>query len=342
MPTYIPVGNHEVDSQSPIGETARALDAARQALTDGSVTFTSPEDTESLRVLSRAMDGLELLAGAEELSVEGLSIINPGINVRVRQQEVNAVLREIRVAAEAVQKEPSAAIRRIRDHTPALDHATDLFMDSIAFDLSGPDRVRRLQALQDRISARRFLEEAESARDRAVDASQTARRAAGVTGEVTLAEHYKTYATQETKRADQLSIIAVAIVLVIAALAVVLVSDITSPTVSEVLAKASVTLPLAALAAYLARESSRHRMNSRWAQEFTLQLLTFDAFTEPLSDDTREELRRALGQRLFTSGGPMLPGVEENHPSAIAESAGLLDSIARLLRREAEPQEPHK
>ena len=148
------------------------------------------------------------------------------------------------------------------------------------------DRVSpTVDLFAERLRARQLVSETEGARDQA-------RQAAGATGESALAAHFGGYAENERRTAN-LPTFSVAVLLTITALAAVLLFRSTPKDVSttEELAKLSLTVPLAALAAYLAREASHHRAVAQWAAELEVQLLTVDAYTTPLSSELRDRIR---------------------------------------------------
>jgi hypothetical protein len=185
------------------------------------------------------------------------------------------------------------------------------------------------------LEARRLTHETRGARDEAVRVLDVTRRAAGVTGETSLAVHFGNYAASERKTANLLRLGTVAVLLGVTVLAAVLLfRKGANPTTTEDIAKLSLTIPLAALATYLGREASRHRRVSQWAGELEVQLLTVDAFTETLSGSLREQIRSDLGRRVFTTQvGVANEG--EVAPSTIADAAGLIEKVADLVKNSA-------
>ncbi len=185
----------------------------------------------------------------------------------------------------------------------------------------------------DRIEARRLVGETEAARDAAVDALRTTRRVAGITGETKLAQHFGDYASRERRSANRLRAACIATLFAVALGAGALIySAGGSLTTAEEIARLSLTIPVVALAAYLGREASRHRLAAQWASELEVQLLTVDAYTEALSDDLREQIRAELGRRVFSSGQVVAPS---NSPSAVSDTAAVIERAADLVRSAA-------
>jgi hypothetical protein len=96
------------------------------------------------------------------------------------------------------------------------------------------------------------------------------------------------------------------------------------------LARLSITVPLAALATYLGRESSRHRDRGERAQDLGLHLRHLRTFSKPLGTDDGRRYRFELGQRAWPPQDP---------PQAADPVAGVAEELARLtevLRLRAE------
>lgn len=199
------------------------------------------------------------------------------------------------------------------------------------------ETMRVLDRAAETIAARRLVAEARDARDEVKRVLRETRRAAGVVGETRLAAHFAAYARRERRSADLLRVSSIAAALLITAVAGVLLLDgkTDSLTTSQQLAHLAVALPLAALAAYFGRESGRHRTSSKWADELEIQLLTFDAFCEPLDDDAKTRLRSEFGRRVFLSNGPGASASEEIGPSTTTAAADLLEQAIAMARRSA-------
>jgi hypothetical protein len=76
-------------------------------------------------------------------------------------------------------------------------------------------------------------------------------------------------------------------------------------------AKWAISVPFAALAAYAARESSKHREQARINRQIELQLASLDAYLVTLPDERQNEIRSKLADRFF---GELRPGEEHAAP----------------------------
>jgi hypothetical protein len=76
-----------------------------------------------------------------------------------------------------------------------------------------------------------------------------------------------------------------------------------------------VALPLLALAAYCARESSRYRENSRWSGRLAVQLKSISAYCDRLDDDDRRKLLTSFG--LYVFGPHFTDRAKDNQLNAI-------------------------
>jgi cell division septum initiation protein DivIVA len=169
-------------------------------------------------------------------------------------------------------------------------------------------------------------------------AADAVREVAGETSDTVLGEAFDTYARSERRAAEILraAAIFVALAVVVGAAFVVLEGDFENLTVAEELGRVALTIPLAALAAYLARESSRHRRVARWARSIHVQLKTIDAYCESIDDSSlRASLRHEFGRRIFLSGeGPVDgdPDRSPDAPSVVGETGNLIQQITELAR----------
>lgn len=122
-------------------------------------------------------------------------------------------------------------------------------------------------------------------------------------GEAPLASPFGGYAMRERKAANRLRALSVVVLLAIAVIGAIVLLQSTSKNSAIPIAflKLLLAAPLAVLATYLARESSSHRDDARWAAEVELQLLTVDRYTAPLTAGLRNELRAELGHRVFSA-----------------------------------------
>lgn len=251
--------------------------------------------------------------------------------------EIEQLIRALGATASVIgkQRRASKAIRAtLDDAARRLEEALRRWIGSRKARL-GPRQLgylNVLSAFEERLETRRLVDEVHDARDEAVRVLSDTKRAAGATGSTSLAVHFASYATHERRSADRLRAAAVGVLLAITLIAATLTWVDPEDASARDVARLSLTIPLAVLAAYLGREASRHRSASRWARELEVQLLTVDAYTEPLSNELRDNIRAELGRRVFATSTGEIAGVASMAPSAVGEAAGLVERIGNLAR----------
>ncbi|WP_433504876.1 hypothetical protein ACQP04_35915 [Pseudonocardia halophobica] len=233
-----------------------------------------------------------------------------------------------------------AAIRSATDLlSSALSGMIEIFRSEVLPSLP-ESRLSEAQIIADiaseRLRTRQLVSETEAARDAAVNASTSARKAAGATAAGSLASHFADHATEQKASADRLRIGASALLIVISIFAGVVVfrAELTNRADITELAKVAITLPLAALAAYLGREASRHRRAADWSRQLEIQLRTLDAFIAPMSDQEQNRQRVELGRRVF-GASDVKEAEKDNSPALISDAATLLSSVANMMRPSA-------
>jgi hypothetical protein len=88
--------------------------------------------------------------------------------------------------------------------------------------------------------------------------------------------------------------------------------------------KIALTLPGVGLAAYLARESNKHRKNADWAATIAVQLNTVRPYVDELPAELREQIRTELGKRVFSAQAPQVRADAESTPSVIPDVRSLI------------------
>ena len=136
------------------------------------------------------------------------------------------------------------------------------------------------------------------ARDRAEVADGHAQEAAGKIGIDSPGHYFHEYAREECAMADRLRLAAGVLLVLLTTGAAVLIFFFEQPTVADELVRLSVTIPIAVLAGYLVRESSRHRASGRWSAELAIKLHSLPAFLDGVGDGEKPEYRRAREARL--------------------------------------------
>lgn len=188
-----------------------------------------------------------------------------------------------------------------------------------------PNERRLLTARLESFSAQ--IQEAQAAEARRaafdVDSSNTA--------SMTLAGHFERYADRERRDANRLRFGVLLCAVAGTAVATIWAWPGQPPlSVPEALRHLLVVVPLAAIAAYLGRESARHRANEIWARELDIQLRTLDQYTRPLSREQDNHVRGAFGQRVF--GARPLPAQDEPTHDAMSALLKIVDAARELLR----------
>jgi hypothetical protein len=303
-------------------EAAAQLGAARQALEFTTALFSDLNDVDRLSGIPFDQRSEQALAGVE------------------------AALRKIRVAALAL-RDPAASAKKTGEQaaegTASLYSEVSTFLAAFrAFLESASTGIRARFALvldryEEQLEARQLVAEVRETRDEAKRVLSDTRRAAGVTGESSLAQHFGEYARAEGWQANVLRIACVLTLLSIVAVAVVLLGDKHASELNtpHELARLAITVPLAVLAAYLGREATRHRRVARRAREMEIQLQTVDAFTHPLPDELRDKLRTELGQQVFAPPPVDHEDEKATGPSVVTDASTLIESVADLLKAAA-------
>ncbi|MCZ2848086.1 hypothetical protein [Modestobacter sp. VKM Ac-2978] len=198
------------------------------------------------------------------------------------------------------------------------------------------ETARQLERAIDNDVATRAAQEARQAASTAQAAASSSRQAAGVAGSTNLAVHFEEYRKSERTQAEVLRVLAV--VLVLGALVILGFLFRGEPSATEVAQRAIFALPAFGVAAYLAAEAGRHRRASQWAATLKVQLLTVDAYVQPLGEKEAAEVRQLLARRAFgelpvASGG----STSEDAPMPLGLQA-VLDRI--LSEVKAKPEKP--
>ncbi|KQS57834.1 hypothetical protein ASG36_14680 [Geodermatophilus sp. Leaf369] len=143
------------------------------------------------------------------------------------------------------------------------------------------------------------------------------------TGE--LAQHFEKYRSSERRQAEILRVLAGLIIVgTVVALARLIPGD---RTTAEVIQRGAFSVPLFAVAAYLAAESARHRKAAQWAGTLRVQLLTVDLFTKPLDATEAASVRMILANRAFGEVPMLASG------NGAKEEAAMPVSVQAVLER---------
>lgn len=193
--------------------------------------------------------------------------------------------------------------------------------------------TREIDRFREELESRRLAGEVREVHDEAVKVLQATRKGAGATGSTSMATHFGELAIKESRTANLLRWLCALTLLSIGVVASLLlvVRDGGDLSTGREIAQLAVTIPLGLMAAYLGREASGHRATARWAKQLEVQLLTLDAFAEPLSAESSDLLRTELGRQALLSG-PVVAATPESS-SAVDEAVQLIDRVSGMIRR---------
>lgn len=187
---------------------------------------------------------------------------------------------------------------------------------------------RKITDTVGRLRLRAALRRTEAAAAVAENSARYAQEASGEAGREGLAAHFEAYAQRERLVADLLrfSVIGLACTVTVLAAWLLLIAG-SKMTWIELIRKAVLSIPLAALAAYLARESGKHRTKADWAASIAVQLRTVNAFTEPLADALKEDIRGSFGRMIFGTPLGSSPSSTTGSDSAEGSTNGKIEDL---------------
>ncbi len=200
--------------------------------------------------------------------------------------------------------------------------------------------TKRFVAIRDHFAAERAivpaLERSNAALDELEQNADLVKSTAGKVGDESLATHFATLSDTEMDRARSWSIIAALGVLVTIVIGASVVGGwFTDDTTgwAEQLVHLALTLPIAAGTAYASTVASRHRQQAWWSATTAAQLHTFDAFSTPLPEADRAQLRAGFGARMFAE--PAFNTHAQKPDSAAVTSAvsDLAAALSDLVKR---------
>ncbi|GIH21491.1 hypothetical protein [Rugosimonospora africana] len=113
-----------------------------------------------------------------------------------------------------------------------------------------------------------------------------------------------------------------------------------APGTAQEAARLALVVPVLGLAAYAARESAHHRGNETAARTAAVQLRTIRAFTDSMDAESRKDVMRALGLRLFASLPDVGKKVDEPSYGVTGELVQIVKSLANHDGKLAEKKQP--
>ncbi|OXM51629.1 hypothetical protein [Amycolatopsis alba] len=236
--------------------------------------------------------------------------------------------------------------RNLRERAEStVDHFAAVLDDPVVGEDEKPAKraaaTEAVAEIRRQLRARWLLDQTERTLDGARQAQAAAEDAAGVAGAKGVGQYYLEHAEKEARIADRLRAAVVALLTTVAAGFIVLNFLSIDFTVGTELLRLSATIPLAALAAYLMRESSKHRAAAQWAGELAIAMRTLKGYTTSLGDKGLE-LHRALGMRAFAATSDRAngsdPGLYEDLMAAV-DALAKVDQLLRRVRDEGKPPE---
>lgn len=223
-----------------------------------------------------------------------------------------------------------------------LDDARDVVMAAKALhpdlDLPMPDmrlEVMRqelvLEQTRDALDRSQSLHTAVAATERRVDdKAEAVSELITPVADSTLSADFQKHASVENSKAVQWTGASIGTTLLTAALGATLVIGERPDQVAQQFAELTVTVPLFGLSLYMGRLAAHHRREASWFAARATQLRTLKAFTEALSDTSRNDLRADFGRLVFSAH--LLEPAKTEPPSAMDEAVALLERIMGVAK----------
>jgi len=167
------------------------------------------------------------------------------------------------------------------------------------------------------------------------DSVVKAQTAAGTVGSYTLADYFGEYATEEKEAANRFRTVTIAGIILAIGVAVAFTFIDWTPSVysdtvrwMRVISHGTIVLGVGTLTAYLGRQAGQHRRMFNWAKSMEVQLKSFPAFIEPLTDDVQADIYRVFSHRVLAAPPDREKGSDETIPAA-----QILDVALAALKR---------
>lgn len=173
---------------------------------------------------------------------------------------------------------------------------------------------RALETLDALADLKAAVERTHAAAVQAEAAADAASNSAGIVGTANLAKYFEDFARSSSHEAYVWFAIAGATVVGTIIAAIFHLGTIRDLSWLELARKATVGLPGTAVLLIAVRESNRLRDAALWARHLSVQLKSVRAYTEDLTDETRSQLRAALGHAAF-AGPPRRDTFAEPAPT---------------------------
>lgn len=325
----------------PPGAGGEELENAGAAVLDDVCRVLAESDSDSVELrnakgLSRVMEGFFSKTKTESFPqlVSVLEVRREYVHKIVVLKEVMTVFRRDFVAISRVGGGDSADGRlraSAADVLQQMKEVAKIYEKIVADDCEGNVWKRASDILRevDDGLAEYDLVYAERAEEASV-------KPGGKTGSLALGEFFLSRAAAERTFANWLQAGAVFLLVLIAVLAawILFLSPLDSDTLGRAFARLSTTVPLAVLAGYLSRESSRHRNTADRSGELGAHLKHLDDYVVKLSEEEGRRYRYELGQSAYAADKHGVGGANSsNSPGLVEEVARLAEAIKSLASR---------
>lgn len=199
------------------------------------------------------------------------------------------------------------------------------------------ERVRGLhQEIALQIDQEAFRARLEKAASDAESIAQTARDAAGVTGDLTLSKYFSELGVEQRVSANWFRGFAIALIVIAVLLAIVthpgfaagewIVPKVKNEWVALTY-RLALLVGIGTLATYLARQAGHHRRIADWAEALSVQLKTLEAFVAPLEPEDRADIYRVFASRVL--GASPGTGSHQDESLSISQASDLLITLLR-------------
>ncbi len=155
------------------------------------------------------------------------------------------------------------------------------------------------------------------------DSVTKAQAAAGTVGSYALADYFGEYASEEKRAASRFRV--ATIVGIVVAIGVAVAFTLVEWTGSgpsdtdhwmRFISHGTIVLGVGTLTAYLGRQAGQHRRMFNWARSMEVQLKSFPAFIEPLTDEVQADIYRVFSHRVLAAPPDRDKGSDEAIPTA--------------------------
>jgi hypothetical protein len=232
-----------------------------------------------------------------------------------------------RAFSEAVQRNGRTQYRFL---TPVKQAVLDQLLAEVGEEL---DRINNEERAERSV---RIIEQAAS---QAVASADHASRAAGVTADAAVSTHFQTLGSREQVSSElfrKITLGAMALGGVLSALFIVGPSvgvdafNIASGDYVHLGQKVLLVAAVFAFAAYTGRQAHNHRTMANWAESLAVQLQTFDAYCDAISDQAaKDELRKNFAARVFGDQPGLKGEAAQGDGDALVQKAA--DLVSKIM-----------